>query len=365
MSNSLSKYIPDLGLNLVKYSGTEVIERLGEDAIRTAVTATLCGGNLRSLTEGLTQRRIFLSNAALLIAYLRASKEMADFPEQFTHMVNDELKKSKLKPDQRVFLKWMIGLTGKSVQNVLRGDSSKIGAYIEELEKAINNSVSQSKAEFGEVKGTVIVGGDAYDLTWKSLLQIFSGVGTQVLAIRGGEKSMYGKLFEKLILGSVLSILGFELIDPDHSVKSQNVFWLSQIDDKDKRESDATLLYKPGVGVRFDIGFIGPGNPEISLDKVSRFEREMEFGQKKHFMSTIIIVDRIGGKSGIAELAKNIDGNIVQMSMSYWVKEVAEILQARIGFKQEILKMTNEESLDYIRAKMAGMDLMKFTKKEK
>lgn len=361
MSNTLSKYIPDLGLNLAKYSGAEVIERIGEDIIREVVTSILCGGNVRSLTEGLTQRRISLSNAALLIAYLRASKEIKNFPEQLAQVASSELKGAKIKPEQRVFLQWLIGLTGKSIQNVLRGDSSQVEAYLRELESAVQNSVNQSKEEFGDLNGTVTVGSEVYDFNWKSLLQIFTGIGAQTLALRGAEKSMYGKLFEKLILGSVLSMLDFELIDHKISTKAKSVFWLSQRESK--RESDATLLYKPGVGVRFDIGFIGPGNTEISLDKVSRFEREMEFGQKQHTMSTIIVIDRIGEGSRIADLAKNIDGNIVQMSMSYWVKEIAEILQTRLGFKHEILKLTNEESLDYIMAKMAGMDLLKFTQK--
>lgn len=121
------------------------------------------------------------------------------------------------------------------------------------------------------------------------------------------------------------------------------------------------MLFKPGVGARFDIGFIGPGNTEISLDKVSRFEREMEFGKQHHFMSTIIIIDRIGEGSRIIELAKKIDGIIIQMSMNYWVKEVAAILQTKIGLKHEILKMSNADSLNYIQSRMKTIDLKGFT----
>lgn len=77
-------------------------------------------------------------------------------------------------------------------------------------------------------------------------------------------------------------------------------------------------------------------------------------------MSTIIIVDRIGEGSRITELAKRIDGNIVQMSMNFWVREVAQILQNKVGFKHEILKLTNEESIKYIQSKMKQTDLGKF-----
>jgi hypothetical protein len=118
--------------------------------------------------------------------------------------------------------------------------------------------------------------------------------------------------------------------------------------------------FKPGVGVRFDIGFIGPGNTEISLDKVSRFEREMEFGKRNHYMSTIILVDRIGGRSRIEELARNIEGNIVQMSMSNWVKNVAVILNYNVKFKHPILTMDEKKSLAYIQKKMNSVNLKNF-----
>lgn len=117
---------------------------------------------------------------------------------------------------------------------------------------------------------------------------------------------------------------------------------------------------KPGTGVRFDIGFIDAGNREISLDKVSRFEREMDLGRKLHFMSTIILIDRIGEGSRITELAKKIDGNIVQMSMTYWVKEISQILKRTIGFDHKILKLSNEASLAFINTEMQKIDLNSF-----
>jgi hypothetical protein len=360
MNESLSKYIPNIGTNLAKYSGTELLERVGQEIIKDVVTSILCGGNVRTLTEGLTQRRISLSNAALLVAYLKASKEIENFSQKFPSIVRHELQYSKLLPAQRIFLQWFIGLTGKSIQNVLRSDKTQLEIYLQQLEQAISDSVKESDSEFGNLQGSILLEDESYKLSWESILQIFVGVGAQTLAIRGSEKSMYGKFFEKLILGSLLSLLDFELINPNISSKSKNVFWLSQRESK--RESDATLLYKPGVGVRFDIGFIGPGNTEISLDKVSRFEREMEFGREYHFMSTIIIVDRIGEGSRIVELARKIDGSIVQMSMNYWVKEIVNILQAKIGFKHEIAKLNNEESIKYIQTRMNLVNIERLVK---
>jgi len=174
-------------------------------------------------------------------------------------------------------------------------------------------------------------------------------IGAQTLAIRGSDKSTFGKLFEKLILGTLLSLLGFELVKPNDISKPKNVFWLSSTE---KRESDATLLYSPGKAVRFDIGFIGRGNPEISLDKVSRFEREIELGRSKWYVNTIIIVDRIGKNSRIEALAKRINGRIVQMSGAYWALEIAKILKSSFGYKNEILDLNRAELGNYLKKKL-------------
>ena len=164
---------------------------------------------------------------------------------------------------------------------------------------------------------------------------LLNTIGAQTLAIRGSEKSAYGKLFEKLVLGALLCLLGFKYVTPPPE-EFKGVFWLSSREQK--RESDATLLYDKGKGVRFDIGFIGRGNPEISLDKVTRFEREISFGRSSHFyMATIILVDRIGKNSRIEQLAQVIGGNIVQMSASYWPQQVARVLHEALGFEHELV----------------------------
>lgn len=63
----LSNLIPADSLNLVNYSGTDLIDRLGKDIISNVVLSVLCGDNIRNLTEGLTQRRILLMNASLFV----------------------------------------------------------------------------------------------------------------------------------------------------------------------------------------------------------------------------------------------------------------------------------------------------------
>lgn len=357
-SNLLSKQIPDIGLKITKFTGKELLDKVGHGAITNVVTSILCGGNVRALTEGLTQRRIFLLNASLLITYLKGLKTFENFDKNISSIITQELLKNKLKPEEKIFLQWFIGLTGKSFQNVLRSNPEIIEKHLTDYSARVYDTAKELEIEFGEITSTINIDSDNYLLKWPSLLQLFYALGTQTLAIRGSEKSMYGKLFEKLILGSVLSILGFEFINPDSNNKTKMVFWLSQR--QNKRESDATILVKPGVGARFDLGFIGPGNTEISLDKVSRFEKEMEHGRQLHYMSTIILVDRIGEGSRIMELAHNINGCVIQMSMTYWVKEVATILNSKLGFNHPILKMSDDETIAYIENNMKKINLKLF-----
>ncbi len=354
----LSSQIPEIGRNLTKFTGKELIDKVGNEVINEVVTSILCGGNVRALTEGLTQRRILISNASLFLTYLKGSKLFANFETNFNSIVFKELLENRLKAEDKVFLQWFIGLTGKSIQNVLRSNPDEVEKHLKEFDERLRYSSKEIIKELGDISTTITIDKTNYLLKWPALLQIFYAIGTQTLAIRGSEKSMYGKLFEKLILGSVLEILGFKQIDPNKSNQSKKVFWLSQRESK--RESDATILIKPGIGARFDLGFIGPGNSEISLDKVSRFEREMNHGRQLHYMSTIILVDRIGEGSRIVEMAKEINGTIIQMSMTYWVKEVAQVLSEKLDFKHPILKMKPDQSLEFIEREMKKVDLKAF-----
>ena len=164
-------------------------------------------------------------------------------------------------------------------------------------------------------------------------------------------------MFEKLVLGSLLHILGFRHVAPPPQ-EYEKVFWLSSRDEK--RESDATLLYELGQGVRFDIGFIGRGNPEISLDKVTRFEREISLGRSKFFMATIILVDRIGANSRIERMAEEVQGTIIQMSAGYWPRQVAQVLNITLGFKHDLVRMNDSETEKYLRKAMKKVPLEEF-----
>ena len=359
MSTTVREHIPEFGKRLVKYSAGEMLARVGQDAVRDVVASILCGGNVRSLTEGLTRRRIALSNAAVLVTYMESLRKVPGFVESpFDVVAKELLGAGRLKPEEKAVLEYLMGLTGKGIQNILRGDTGNMQEYLDTLNETLDEVSERARAEIGELTMSLDIGSDNVLLGWRNILVLLTAVGAQAIAIRGSEKSMYGKLFEKLVLGSCLSVLGFRAVKEDDVGSSEGVFWLSSRGKK--RESDATLLLRPGVGVRFDIGFIGPGNTEISLDKVSRFERKYELKTETFYMSTIVIVDRIGKGSRIQEMAKAIDGRIIQMSMSLWVKELARALNVLAGFEHELLELGDVEVLRFVEEGLDKVDLASF-----
>jgi len=68
-TQKITDYVPSVGERPGKYGGKEIIKTVGEEMIREAVASILCGGNVRSLTEGLTRTRLAISNAALFVTF--------------------------------------------------------------------------------------------------------------------------------------------------------------------------------------------------------------------------------------------------------------------------------------------------------
>ena len=353
---AVSEFIPKSGLSLVKYSGKQFVDKLGLEIVQNVVGSVLKGRNVRDLTEGLTQRRILLLSSSIITTYLRALSSYENFEEMMTALVHSDITSRRLSPDKKSYLCWFLGLTGKSIQNVIRDGS--LSEYVTVFDENLKDICKDVENLYGDISLNVSFEGKEAMLKWPNLLRCLLAVGAQTLATRGSEKSLYGKAFEKFVLLSVLEILGFSFIQRTDTSKNKLVFWLSER--LDKRESDATALVKPGTGIRFDIGFIGKGNTEISLDKVSRFERIMERGGSTFYTSTITLVDNIGDNSRISYMAKEIDGTILQMRETYWVYQLALVLKEKCGYSAEILTMTKEESLEYIDKRMREIDLNKF-----
>lgn len=360
-------FIPPSSLKLVKYSGAQIIDRLGKEIISNVVASVLSGENIRNLTEGLTQRRLLLMNSGLFITFLKALSSYDNFTEQMTSVIEKELstakktrtKSEKLTQDERQFLLWFLGLTLKSVDNVTRGDTG-MAEYLKELDRNLSGIAQTVEKQFGKLEINIKLQNEKYHLKWPALLRCMLAMGAQTLTIRGSEKSIYGKLFEKFVLGSAITLLGGSYIHKDDTSKDTMVFWLSS-SMNDRRESDATFLLRPGIGISFDIGFIGKGNPEAPMDKLTRYDNLLQRGRRRNVMTTFVLIDSIGKDSRAKDIAEETGGFIIQMSGSYWIKELAEDIHSVYGvFDSPLLHMTNEESLEYIRKEVPKIDLAKF-----
>jgi hypothetical protein len=354
----LTDLISEESLELLAASGTKLVQKIGLDIVRGVILDVLSGKNLRDSTEALTRKRIATLNLALLQMFLAGADKNPDFTEELLEFACKRLLTKKIGREERWLAQWILGLTDKAFQNVLRDEQNAITRYVEQYKKTCREIVDKFQETHGNLTGTLSLEPNIKaEINFLFMAYLLNTVGAETLTIRGSEKSAYGKLFEKLILGSLLSILGFKLVDPQNPGKLERVFWLSQ--QGERRESDATLLYTAGKGVRFDIGFIGRGNPEISLDKVTRFEKEIEMNSKKWYLATIIIVDRIGKNSRIERLAKKVGGTIVQMSMSYWPKRVAMELNKSLGYSHKIITMPDKKMSSYLKNQMNNVPIEK------
>ncbi len=356
---NLSQLMGEKSLTLLEAKGTELVKEIGLDTVKTVVLNVLSGKNIRDSTESLTRRRLAALNAATVAMFVKGAKNNPDFVAELPVTAERILKSKRLTKSERWIAQWMLGLTDKASQNVLRDDASLLTEYRRRYTQVCEQVINESISNFGLLSGEIHLNNTATTaLSWQFMVYLLGAVGAQTLTIRGSEKSAYGKLFERLVLGSLLHILGFEYTEAGKPQKFQKEFWLSS--QGEKRESDATALWQAGQGIRFDIGFIGRGNPEISLDKVTRFAREIELGRSKWYMATIIIVDRIGKGSKIQDLARRVDGDIVQMSMGYWPQQVAHILNREMGFEHPLLDMPHTEIGRYLKNAMQNVPLENF-----
>jgi hypothetical protein len=337
--------------SLIDSTGLEFVQQIGLDAVRDVVFDVLTGKNLRSSTEMITRRRLAILNGALLALFLEGERKWPGFVERLPELAAEQLRRGELSKTEQWLNQWILGLTNKAVQNVLRDEGAAVAQYRAEYVEACLDAIGSLTKTHGNLDGTIALGNDLrVQLTWQLMVYLMAAIGAQTLTIRGSEKSTYGKLFERLVLGSLLVILGFKHVLPHNADEVEHVFWLS--DRSGTRESDATLLYERGKGIRFDIGFIGRGNPEITLDKVSRFQRRIELGSAHWYMSTVIIVDSIGRGSKLRQRTDELDATVIQMSGSYWPQQVARHLHEILRFEHPLVDMPGSQIADFLRAEL-------------
>ena len=361
--NAIDNLFPENGRLLLTGGGKEFIEKIGVEAAKTVVLGVLKGDNIRAQTEPLTRRRVAMVSNAMIALFTKGWTESPDFTENLSALAVAQLTAAKQSDNASTWpAQWLIGLTGKSVQNVVRGKSEARDLYLEEFETAINEAAARSLVDFGDANLSLgFIENDGQQLrplTWTDLTRLATAIGCATLTIRGSDKSTYGKLFERLVLGSILTMMGFELVEGPKSLKIDRVFWLS--DSSDTRECDATIRFKANKLIRFDIGFIGAGNSEISKDKLTRYASEVKVAGQIALSKTFIIVDKLPKSAKTLEDAAKTGAEIIQMSMKFWPVELAAKLQKHLGFEPEILSIEEDKLEEYLAKKIAPIRIQDF-----
>lgn len=339
------------------------MERLGVEAIRRVVLSVMLGENLRTRTEPITRRRIAQLSGALVALFTRGYLVVSDFETCLSEMAIQQWHLARKSDKAAVWpAQWILGLTDKGFQNVVRSNREGLPAYVRDFEEAVREAAQHCREQIGDYRLSLRYhtpeGEQQVELDWLGITRLLTAIGAQTLAIRGSDKSIYGKLFERLVLGSFLSLLGYTRVDRRHNRKDHGVYWLS--DSSGARESDATLLVTPGRLARFDIGFIGPGNPELSKDKLSRYERELELGLVTSSSTTFIVIDRLPRKGKTEEAANRIGAEIVQMSMQHWPRLLARMVGSRFGVVHDIEHVADTDMAGYIEARLAAIPIQDF-----
>jgi hypothetical protein len=249
-NSTLSNLMTPTALQLLPGSGAGLIQQIGIDIVRGIILDVLVGKNIRDSTEALTRSRISALNMAMLNLFLKGATHSPDFIRELPSIASDILARKRVPKSERWLAQWMLGLTDKAVQNVLRDDRTAFKNYSDLYSEVCQEVINTHKEEYGELTGKLkLSSGKEVEIDWLFITYLFNAIGAQTLTIRGSNKSSIGKLFEKLILGSLLSIFGFKH-ENSHTI-GEKIFWLSTRDEH--RESDATLLYELGKGVRFNI----------------------------------------------------------------------------------------------------------------
>lgn len=338
---SLYNEYSEKGKNNIKTSKNDFIDSIGEEETKEIIKNVFIGGNVRDITEFITQYRLLFSYGSMLDLFFKDVSKVNEEIKVYSDNIVSDLKSANNATEKLLPL-WLLGLTKKGLDNIVRTEEN-IDDYELKFNDTINDAIKSLEKEYGELQGTILLEDKKIDISWKTISRIMMAIGAQTLSIRGSAKSMNGKLFEKLVLGSLLTILGFEYCpEPtDTFDTNKKIFWLSHMDENE-RETDATIVNNKKA-VNIDIGFIGRGNPEISLDKVTRFGAYKRIGGINHEMSTVVIVDTVGQNSDLFNKANRVGGKVLQMKNKNWIYEFSSIISEKFDIEDKLKNITENE----------------------
>lgn len=347
--------------SLIKGGAKTLVNQLGDKSFESIVTSVLKGENVRDVTELITRAKLIASNGAILELFFSIGKYIDEDIQQYFEYLKKNIAISGVNSENMLISLWTLGLSKKSLDNIVRGKRN-LNDYVDNISEVFDDSVENLEDEFGKLSGEITLDNKHMKIDWYKLTLLFTAIGSQTLTIRGSDKSTNGKFFEKLILGSSLSLMGFKFLESedDYGSSKEKAFILSSTD-KDERETDATIMYNNKI-VTIDIGFIGGGNPEITADKLTRFRSEKIISGIKNEMVPLVIVDTINNQSIIKALAKKLDGEVLEMRDKTWIAKMAQFLSEYYKIECGFETISNQVELHKkIDEEITNVNMQEFT----
>ncbi len=147
----LSSLLESSSLQLLVANGSDLIQQIGLDVIRGILLDILVGRNLRDSTETLTRRRIAALNLAMTSLFLKGLSSSPDFVSQLPYAASSILARKSLPKLDRWLAQWMLGLTDKGVQNVLRDNKTLLNQYRDRYIDTCKEVIDKHKQVNGEL----------------------------------------------------------------------------------------------------------------------------------------------------------------------------------------------------------------------
>ena len=128
---------PEKGRVVLTANGKEFVERIGVETAKRVILAVLCGENIRAQTEPLTRRRVAIATGAMVSLFAKGWTENGDFTQMLSSLALEQMDNTP-QSKKEIFwpAQWLIGLTGKGIQNVLRSNVELRQSYIQDFEAA-------------------------------------------------------------------------------------------------------------------------------------------------------------------------------------------------------------------------------------
>lgn len=171
---NLSDLLSDNAKGLLSAKGTDLVRQIGLEVIRGVVLDVLTGRNLRDSTEMLTRRRIASLNLATLAMFLKGATLSDDFIGSLPNLASEILQRKRISKNERWLAQWVLGLTDKAFQNVLRDSPEAIVEYRERYVRACHDVIANSQREYGLLQGEVRLGSGAQaEINWAFVTYLF------------------------------------------------------------------------------------------------------------------------------------------------------------------------------------------------